>query len=278
MSANARTVDLHTHSNCSDGTLSPAELVEEAVWSGLTALAITDHDSVSGVPEAVAKGQELSIEVIAGVEISCEFDGKECHILGYFIDDLECMSIALTNVVKMRHERMREMVRRVNEVGLDLSYEDVKAQAQGNAIGRPHLARVMKAKGYVKTIGQAFERFIGDGCSACVEKKRLATDEAIDAIHASGGMAFLAHPAINDMHENLSILEEQGLDGLEAYYSTHSPDQVKTFLNLAEQHNLLVTGGSDFHGPEVPGRGLGNPAVSYEVLERIRRHRKRGEA
>lgn len=270
-----RMVDLHAHTDCSDGTLSPSALIEEAVWKGLSAIAVTDHDSVSGIREASAKGYELSIEVISGVEISCEFNGLECHILGYCIDDLELISKILHPIIAKRRERMREMVDRINFLGMKLTYSEVEEQAPGEAIGRPHLARALVKKGYVKTIGQAFERYIGDGCSACVEKGRLAVQEAISTIHASGGLAVLAHPNINDVLLSLPSFLQDGIDGLEVYYPTHSPEFVSLLESLALQHHLVMTGGSDFHGPEVTARGLGYPVVPYSVLVNLRTAKER---
>lgn len=260
-------LDLHTHSTMSDGTLRPAELIEEAVRAGLTAIALTDHDSIAGLEEflaAAAGHPELC--AIPGIEFSCCLEkGDHCHMVGLFVDG-GCPRLrgACEQYVRWRDERNAEMVRRLNGMGYALTLEEVLAcRSVPGVVGRPHIAAALVERGYVRTQREAFDTLIGRGRPAYVPRFVLPARECLDTIHAAGGLAIWAHPMTRD---NMTVakceriileLAQHRLDGIEAHYSEHSPTQVRNVLTLARKHGLLVSGGSDFHGQNRPGIRLG---------------------
>jgi len=279
----SRTVDLHTHTTASDGTYSPARLVELAGEYGLSAIAITDHDTVAGISEATEAGARTGVEVVAGIEISVEYprDRGVMHILGY---DLDTQSPALLEalewVQEWRRDRNPRMVDRLREMGIDVSIEDVEAVAGGGQIGRPHIARAMVANGAVGNLQEAFDRYLQPGAPAYVDKGRLGREKAMDAIRGAGGVTVLAHPGqlgIGDGDRLRSAVEELvdiGLCGIEAHYKDHSPERTATYVDMAERLGLVATCGSDFHGdsdsavhPWADGSPIRQP---YAVLERLR--------
>jgi len=272
-------IDLHTHTTASDGTLSPKELVEHAYGSGLTAVAITDHDTIGGIEEALSQGKKIGLEVVPGVEISVDFHG-EMHILGYFINlESPVLQETLEQLREYRKERNPQIIRKLNDLGFTITLEEVKEVARGAVIGRPHIAKVLLDKGYVQSLDQAFGEYLATGRPAYVKKEKLTPQEAIAAIVSSGGLPVLAHPKYlgltrEELHALLFSLTGVGLKGIEAYYTTHSSAETQFYLALAEQHGLAVTGGSDFHGSNKPdielGKGLGNLAVKDEVLVKLK--------
>jgi predicted metal-dependent phosphoesterase TrpH len=266
-------VDLHIHSTASDGTLTPSEVVRLALARGLRVIALTDHDTVSGVAEAqAAAGTE--IEVIAGVEINAEGGGTPLHMLGFYVDpQTPSLTEKLRTMRDARLERARKMLERLRELGMPLAWEDVQALAGGESVGRPHVARALLDRGYVATVREAFERFIGPGCPAHIPRLRLTPAEAIRAVVEAGGVPVLAHPA----HSGPAVVERipefvgYGLRGLEVYYPRHSPDEIEMLLRLCREHGLIVTGGTDFHGPDSEeGAPLGSVYVPTECAERLR--------
>lgn len=267
-------VDLHIHSTASDGTLTPSEVVRLALARGLHVIALTDHDTVGGVVEAQAAASGTELEVIAGVEINTAGDGTSLHMLGFYIDPQNpTLTEKLQTMRDARLGRAHEMVERLGEMDLPLAWEEVRALAGGESVGRPHVARALLNKGYVATVQEAFDRFIGTGCPAHIPRVRLSPAEAIQVIIKSGGIPVLAHPA----HSGLAVVERIpefvgcGLRGLEVYYPRHSPDEIEVLLRLCREHDLIATGGTDFHGSDnKEGAPLGSVYVPMACAERLR--------
>ncbi len=280
-------IDLHTHSTASDGSFSPKELVRMAKDKGLKALAITDHDTVEGLPEAVEEADRLGLQFVPGVEISCDLAETALHILGYWIDYRHRgLTRVLTDLVDYRTRRNHLIIDRFRALGIDLDYEEIAASAGNDVVGRPHFALALVKKGEVADTQEAFERYLARGKPAYVNKRRLTADQGIELITKAGGLPALAHPCQygfrdeNELREALKQLVDSGLQGLEVWYPTHSPRQSQLYLKLAREYKLAPTGGSDFHGESKPeiklGTGVdGELCVEYEVLENLRRvHRK----
>jgi len=273
-------VDLHVHTTHSDGTLSPSEVVAVAKAKGLKAIAVTDHDTIDGVAEAWAQGERSGIEVIPGVEMSVRYKNGEIHILGYDIE-LRNQSLAeqLAQLKQNREERNPEIVGRLRRLGFDLEYSEVKAIAGQATVGRPHIAQVLMKKGYVASIAEAFELYLGEGAPAFVPRTTLEPEKAISLLISAGGIPVLAHPfRIDGGREGtetlLSVLVQGGLKGIEVFYSTHDNSEVEMCAKLAKRFGLLMTGGSDFHGKNKPGvelgSGKGNLQIPYDLVEKMR--------
>lgn len=274
-------IDLHVHSTYSDGTCSPREVVELAHAAGVTTLSLTDHDTVEGMPEAVAAGNDLGIQIIPGIELSSQARGQEIHILGYYVDSSNRQFLErLEHLRSTREARNPQMVRQLNELGLSLSYDDVLAKADKGSVGRPHIAQVLVRKGYVKTVKEAFDRYLGEGAAAYIPRHLPEPGQVIAWIREAGGLPVLAHPGwvkpadgsfINFCRE----LRDAGLGGVEVFYSTHTPRQTSKFLQAAKQLGLCMTGGSDFHGTVKPdihiGVGRGALKVPATLLETLRK-------
>ncbi len=267
-------VDLHIHSTASDGVLTPSEVVRLARERELDVIALTDHDTLSGVAEAQRAAAGAGPEVIAGVEINSEGEWGALHFLGYYVDpDNGPLRERLQAMLDARLSRAYRMIRLLDEMGLPLDWEEVRALAGGESIGRPHLARALVNRGYVETTQEAFERFIARDGPAYVPRPRLSPPDVIRAIVGAGGVPVLAHPA----HSGPAAVERvpefvgYGLRGVEVYYPDHSPEQVEMLLGLCQEYRLLVTGGSDFHGPGFEeGAPLGSVYVPAECAERLR--------
>ncbi len=262
--------DLHTHTNASDGTLSPRELVREAGRVGLRVLAVTDHDSVDGIAEAAEEAGRVGIHLVPGVELSTDVPGTEVHILGYFVDwQDEEFGAVLRRLRQGRWARAQEMVRRLNQLGVPLTFEEVARQADG-AVGRPHVARALVAGGYVASFQEAFERYLGKGRPAYVERERFTPEEAVQVVLRAGGVPVFAHPLWGGERERVAQLVRCGLRGIEAYYPDHSPQDVRRFLDWAQEFGLVATGGSDYHGPGPASKApLGGTYVPPEAVEAL---------
>jgi hypothetical protein len=262
--------DLHLHSTHSDGTYTPAQLVELARRCGLSAMALTDHDTVTGVAEAVA-GAGGQVEVIPGTEISCEYRGKELHLLGYFfrLDD-EPLRTALERLAAGRSQRFWDMVERLRGVGVSLEEGEVRAMAARGALGRRHLAELLVASRRAGTVRDAFRRYLGEGGRVALPKVRLPVAEAIRLVRAAGGVAAWAHPSYDCTPETLAELARLGLGAVEAEYPTMRPSRVRELRELARRFDLAVSGGSDCHGPEPARRGVGSGTVSAAEVEALR--------
>jgi predicted metal-dependent phosphoesterase TrpH len=273
-------IDLHTHTTASDGSLSPSELVQLAKQQGVSALAVTDHDSVEGLPEAIEAGERLGVTIISGIEISCLYEEVELHILGYFINQHDPrLKPALAHYLASREDRNPKIIERLRQLGFDLTYDEVKNFAGAATICRPHIAQILLQKGYVASVADAFDRFLGDDGPAYVSRALPTASEAISLIREVGGFAVLAHPAYagrlrQSFNELCVTLKGFGLSGLETLYSSHTQQQTDRFRSVAREHGLLITGGSDFHGETKPeilvGTGYGNLKVPPELLEPMR--------
>ena len=276
-------IDLHTHSTFSDGTYPPAELVRYAKAKGLRAMAITDHDSVEGLEEARMQGEEIGVEIVSGIELSAEIPEGAMHLLGFLLEpDAPSLRSRLSLLQAARRERNPKMVKKLRELGFKITEEEVAAASGGGQIGRPHFARVLMKKGYVETITEAFEKILGEGKPAYVGKAQFSPEECVDLIHEAAGVAVLAHPNTLRLPEEkwgplLERLVKAGLDGMEVYYSTHTPEETARYGRLAEKWNLVKTGGSDFHGQIKPdidlGVGAGALQVPYSLLEDLRKRK-----
>ena len=280
-------IDLHVHTTASDGSLTPSAIVALAQDLGLGALAITDHDTLQGAREALQTQMPSGLAFLPGVEISSTPPhpfacSGSFHILGYGIDiDHAGLNHALENLQASRRERNPKIVRRLQTLGMDIALSEVAAGSDNGSVGRPHIARVMLAKGFVNSIDEAFARFLGRGQPAYVDKHRMASEQAIELITAAGGLAVLAHPSLIALHADQTIpdliacLKPLGLAGVEVFYPEHSKADTLRYQALAEKHDLLMTGGTDFHGslkPEIQ-LGIGNgrfhvPLALYERLTR----------
>jgi predicted metal-dependent phosphoesterase TrpH len=267
-----RLVDLHTHSNASDGSLPPREVVRLAKARGLTALALTDHDTIAGLAEAVAAGAELGLEVIPGVEISARHPRGSMHILGYFLDwHSPLLAQRLAVLQQARADRNPQIIAKLNALGIPLTLAQVEAVSGGGQVGRPHIARALWEAGYVASIQEAFDIYLGNDGKAYVSKFRFRPAEAIAMIREAGGVAVLAHPFTlhpADPEELRSVLEELaglGLAGVECYYPEHTPEQEALYLTLARELNLAVSGGSDFHGDNKPEVELGRVSIQAKL-------------
>ncbi len=274
-------IDLHLHTTYSDGSRSPADVLALAKAAGVSALAITDHDTVDGLPDALEAGAALGIEVIQGIEISSRYGDTELHILGYFVDrhDTELLH-RLAQLRASRHRRNPRIIEKLNGLGLALTYEEVKALAGADSVGRPHIARVLMEKSYVTSAKEAFDRYLAQGAAAYVPRELPEPTEAIAWIRMAGGLPVLAHPSWVKANgagllKLCEILKAEGLAGLEVHYSTHKPQQTADYLSVAKRLDLLVTGGSDFHGLTKPdievGVGRGNLRVPEKLLEPLKK-------
>ncbi len=273
-------IDLHTHTTASDGSLAPEELVQMAKQQGVTTLAVTDHDTIAGLSRARVAGEQVGVDVIPGIEISCLYGDVELHILGYFINpDDPHLAPALTRYWASREDRNPRIVQRLQELGCDLSYADVKAIAGSATVGRPHIAQALIRKGYVKSVSEAFDRYLADDAPAYIPRLLPSPAEAIGLIRQIGGIPVLAHPVYTSrlkepFEQVCATLKGLGLLGIEAIYSSHNRQQTDRYRSISRNQGLLVTGGSDFHGEAKPnllvGTGYGNLVVSSDLLEPIR--------
>ncbi|MBI2861906.1 MAG: PHP domain-containing protein [Chloroflexi bacterium] len=275
-------IDLHIHTNASDGAYSPADVVELAHEKGLDIIAITDHDSTEGVEEATAAGRRWGVEVIPGVELSADVPSAEVHIVGYFVDYHDrSLQEVLQRLRTSRVQRAQAMVTKLAQLRMPLDWDRVKAIAGDGAVGRPHIALAMRERGYVANTGEAFNRYLGRNGPAYVERYKLTPADAVALIRRAGGLAALAHPWIAglenasgpqlDLETLLPALCSAGLKGIETYYSSYSHETVQGLLRVAERFQLIPTGGSDFHGGGVlPEAVLGAVSVPEESLLRLR--------
>ncbi|MCC5875412.1 MAG: PHP domain-containing protein [Candidatus Sumerlaeia bacterium] len=241
--------DLHSHSNASDGSDRPAEVVRRAKAAGLAVLALTDHDTVAGVAEAMEEGRRQGVKVIAGTELTCYVDGREVHVLGYGIriDDPD-LAGHCTRFQKARIERAAEIGRRLAEAGAPIDIESVMAEADGGVVGRPHVARALHAAGHVSSVQEAFNRFLAEGKPANVHKLQVTAEECVDVIRKAGGIAVMAHPGLNNQFELVERLQRAGAVGVEVWHSSHDRQDTEKLEQIANDRGLLKTGGSDCHG------------------------------
>ncbi|MFW6381223.1 MAG: PHP domain-containing protein [Bacillota bacterium] len=269
--------DLHVHSTYSDGSFSPEALVKKAWQLGLKALAVADHDTVEGVEPALEAGQKYGLEVIPALEFST-FRGKaEIHILGYYVDYKDERLLGMVDkIFQARLERARKMVKLLNQQGVNITLTGVREIAGDEYIGRPHIARAMVEAGYIEEMGEAFTGdYIGNQGQAYVDKYRLKPEQAIRIIKEAGGIPVLAHPVFVNHGRSLGKadikgLKDRGLEGLEVFHSKHNQQDTDFYLEIAREFNLLITGGSDFHGENSPGVNLGDVRLNKEYLDKLR--------
>jgi len=275
--------DLHMHTVHSDGTLTPKELVRLAKQKGLSCIALTDHDTLSGVEEAQDEGNQIGVEVIAGVEISVKFEPGTMHILGYFIDrHSKKLQDGLAEIQEARRKRNPMIIEKLRVLGIDISLEEVERESGGDQVGRPHFARVLVEKGYVKDFEEAFNKYLTKGAPAYVDKRKLTSRGAIEMIEEAGGVASLAHPKLLKLdsmperfEETLEQLRSEGLKGLEVYSSCQSKTEAARYKKTAERLGLLITGGSDFHGANRPQASLGwmgdEAFIPYGTIDQMKK-------
>ncbi|QER42439.1 PHP domain-containing protein [Thermodesulfobacterium sp. TA1] len=273
-------VDLHTHSTASDGTLSPKELVLLAKKEGLQALALTDHDTTQGLKEAYLTAKEVDLPFICGVEISVKIEGPgNFHLLGYFLDpEVPEIQATLEVLQQAREQRNQKMIEKLQQAGIDITLEELKTINQGE-LGRLHIAKLLIKKGIVQTFEEAFQKYLKKGALAYVPKSLLSPEEAITKIKQARGIPVLAHPfSLNlsyaDLYNYLKFLKDLGLMGIEAYYTEHTKEFTQFLLETAQKLDLIVTGGSDFHGANKPdiklGKGRNNLNVPFSCYENLK--------
>jgi predicted metal-dependent phosphoesterase TrpH len=272
-------IDLHSHTNESDGSCSPAELVEEALRAGVRLLGVTDHDTFDGYFKAVPLAHDAGLELVCGIELSTKLHGRSVHLLGYFLGDDGPAQEFRDWILEMqtaRRDRNVRLIARLQELGFAITLEEVQARGRG-LTARPHFAQVMLEKGYVATLQQAFDDYLDESAKGYVYRREPQFAEGVERIRRAGGIASLAHPVRvhGDVPALIPELCAAGLDAIEAYHSDHTPDHVALYLELAKRHGLLVTGGSDFHGSVKPGLMLGsgrdnNLKVPPDLVDRLR--------
>ena len=282
-------IDLHVHSSKSDGSFTPTELVNYAIEKGLSAFALTDHDTTDGIDEALAAAEAAvaagrPVEVIPGIEFSTEYEGQDIHIVGLYIDyKSDFFSRRLVSFVEGRITRNKEMCRRLTGHGIPVTYEELTAEFPDCVITRAHYAKFMLNHGYIKSLKEAFDRYIGDHGPCFVPRKKITPMRAVEIILKAGGFPILAHPVLYHfskarLEKLVALLTEMGLQGLECVYSTHSTSDEREMRSLAKKYNLCVSGGSDFHGNAKPGldlaTGYGNLFVPGELLDKIKERRR----
>lgn len=267
-----RYVDLHMHTHFSDGTGSPQQVLELVKAAGIRAFSVTDHDTLEGYHVTRALLSENDPELVTGLELSVTVDDSDMHILAYLFDpDNRPLNAALEQFQNRRQERGRLMVNRLNDLGMDISYEDVRRQSGGVVIGRPHVARAMVENRHIREYEEAFRKFIGTDGPAYVPKMNFKPNEAIDLIHGAGGLAVLAHPGIDEKDKYLEMLVGLGLDGLEVYHPSHSKSQIDRYKHLADRYRLGISGGSDFHGSGDRYDRIGTGKIPYACLEQLKK-------
>lgn len=277
-------IDLHVHSNASDGTLTPARVVELAAQKGLSAIALTDHDTIEGIPEALEAAKSLPLEVIPGIELSCVYQGEEIHILGLYVDLADKNFITETDTLKdIRMKRNTEMIHRFQNAGIDITLSEVQGGNPDTVITRAHFARVLLEKGYVKNMDQAFKKYLSYSGPYCPRKEKITPEHAMKILRDCKASPVLAHPyqyhlGDKKTEELVSYLKEMGLHGLEVYHSSNNQYDSGKLKKLAKKYQLFPTGGSDFHGTNKPdidlGTGRGGLRISALLLDDIKRIRQ----
>lgn len=277
-------IDLHTHSNYSDGTMSPTDVVRAAKAAGLSAIALSDHDTVAGVAEAVSEGKRIGVEVIPAIELSAQ-SKTETHILGYFIDpENEELQKTLEYAKKVRELREHDVVEKLREHGFEISMDELRALAGSDVLCRAHIAKLMVQKGYVSSVKEAFSLWLASGRPAYSARQALTDSQAVQLIKSAGGLAFVAHlnqtrRTLDNLEEFLTRLKAEGLDGIEGIYTEYTPEQTEAYGALADKLGLIKSGGSDFHADNKPhisiGRGTGDLRVPYTLLEIMKNKHQR---
>ena len=269
---NERFADLHIHTYYSDSTSSPQEVVDEAIKNGLSCISITDHDVIDGVAPTKEAAKAVNLEVIPGIELSSEFEGKDIHILGYFIDfEKGPLFDKIEAFLDERVRRMKQMILNLQTVGIkDITFEEISVMTKSRAVGRAHLATLLIKKGHVNNFKNAFEKYLGQDRPGWAPKFKQSPFEAIDLIHQSGGLAVMAHPMLTQKDELIPRLVKGGLDGLEAYYPNCMPAVTQFYEKIGRKNGLLLTGGSDAHGAAKVFTYVGKEQIPYELIEKMK--------
>jgi hypothetical protein len=265
-------VDLHSHTTASDGTFSPRDLIREAARRGVRVLAVTDHDSTEGLAEAIDEAERhRPLQIVPGIEINCDVDGGEIHILGYYLDYEASWFQDFCRAQRAeRRQRVHRMAARLAELGMPIDPEEVFALVQEGSAGRPHVAQVMVSRGYVKSVRAAFDQFLGSGKPGHVPREKLLPEEAVRLIRRAAGVPVFAHPGLADRDAMIPGLVDAGLMGIECFYNEHSATQTAGYVETCRRYGLVTTGGSDFHGPRVRAAQLGTPSVPLAVWEALK--------
>lgn len=277
-------IDLHMHTTASDGTDLPSEAVAKARSLGLEAVALTDHDTAAGVDEALRAGEALGVEVVPGIEVSSDYRDNNIHILGYFIDpEAPALRAVLEWIRTERIARNESVVHLLADDGFDISVDELHSLYPEAVLGRPHMAELLMKKGYVSSVQEGFDRYLGEGGKYYMPKRRISMARAVETILASGGLAVLAHPLQyryppDEVTEMIGYGKSLGIRALECFYSEHSAEDERWLLAQAERFGLGVSGGSDYHGTRKPwismGSGTDNLAIPYSVLEQLKKLRR----
>jgi 3',5'-nucleoside bisphosphate phosphatase len=273
--------DLHLHTRYSDGSFTPHELLEHAARLGFAAIAVTDHDTLDAIPEALAAGKEFGVEVIAGVEVTSSIDTQELHMLAYLFGDTwrdPNLRAVLDHATRVRKQRVEQFVTKLNELGIALTIDDVLACSDCGTVGRPHVAMALVKRGYVSSVDEAFARFLKRGKPAYVERYRMQASETIAHIKRAGGIAVIAHPGLNNLDDRIGEMVDQGMAGIEVWHSRHAHAQSKSYLRMAETLGVCATGGSDCHGLGRDGMLLGRIKLPYERVEALKQRSIAGVA
>ncbi|MCT4618681.1 MAG: PHP domain-containing protein [Marinisporobacter sp.] len=270
-------VDMHVHTSASDGILSPIDVVYWAKERGLKGIAITDHDTIDGIEEAIKVSKKYDdFLVIPGIEFSTLYHDTEIHILGYFIDCKNQNLIHMTKRIKnYRAKRIELMVDKLRELGYDIHFSEVKDDQKEGAIGRPHVARILLQKGYVSSVSEAFEKLLGKGKPAYVERFKLTVDEAIELIENAKGIPVLAHPALIDKGIDIEEIIKKGIKGIEVYHSEHSAFHNNMYLEFSKKYDLFITGGSDYHDEMIENiPNIGKIFIPYDKIKEMKKSLK----
>jgi predicted metal-dependent phosphoesterase TrpH len=266
-----KNADLHIHTIYSDGSSTVKEIFEGCAAKGVSALSITDHDCTDAYPEAFELGKQLGIEVIVGVELSSEIDGADIHVLGYYIDPANpILCQKLIEMKDARFVRAQKIVENLNKQGIDLRFDTVLSIAGVGAIGRPHIAAAMIKEEFVYSFREAFDKYIGYGLPAYVEKLKMHPKEVFDLIKLAGGIPILAHPGVTQVDERIPEFIRDGLMGIEIYHPEHPSSAERHYARIAKKHNLAITGGSDFHNSNHNRSELGIPVVPYITVKSLK--------
>ncbi len=265
-------IDLHLHTNFSDGLLTPTQVVCKAREMGLKAIGIVDHDTIDGIAEAVEAGSRENVEIVPGVELSTQYQGKDLHILGYYFDpNHPRLKEYLEMFRQERYRRATKMIQNLNTLGIHLTMDEVNKRSRGKNIGRPHLAEVLMEKGYVETFQEAFQRYIGYHSKAYEEKFKISPEEAIALISEARGLAFLAHPSHHLSQKDILYFIKAGLDGMEIVHPNLSEERTRELNDIVRNHHLLVSGGSDCHGGRDGFFNIGKYVIPYAILDDIKK-------
>ncbi len=263
--------DLHLHTNRSDGHYSPKELIDLVRSHSLRAVALVDHDDISGVQEAIDYASQFGIEVISGVELSVNYLHYDLHILAYCFDHQNLQLVDHLKMIRVeRLKRARKIVEKLNKMGIPISFDSVMRKAGAGSVGRPHIASVLLDEGHVYSFQDAFNRFLGDGKPANIDKYRLDIQTTIGIVRTAGGICSIAHPGLQLGQEDLLFLIKAGVQGIEVIHPAHGEEQVRSYRQLAQTYGLVETGGSDFHGGKKGDEVLGKYFIPYPAVERLK--------